>query len=215
MGHPENELIGGFIEMKKISSLLQNRMVWATGAALLAIVAAPAIVGLVLKALGWVHGASLHTWLLDVGQNMGSGGAAGSFGAGAAAGGQPGGKGSGNGGKGSGSGGKGSGSGGKGSGSGGKGSGSGSGPSRPGSPTSPTTPTYTPTVGNPTDPQSALSDPAFRQAQQQYMNQNPVTQTPAQPTGGPINIVSTAYHALENYLTQGQLGGSDFTGGDQ
>jgi hypothetical protein len=194
--------------MKKIWSLLQNRMVWTSGAALLAIVAAPAIVGLVLKALGWVHGASLHTWLLDVGQNMGSGGAAGSFGAGAAAGGQAGGKSPGNGGKGSGTGGKSPGTG-------GKGSGSGSGPSRPGSPTSPTMPTYTPTVGNPTDPQSALSDPAFRQAQQQYMNQNPITQTPTQPTGGSINVVYTLYHALENYLTQGQLGGTDFTGGDQ
>jgi hypothetical protein len=180
--------------MKNIRSLLQNEIVWTSAAALLAIVAAPAIVGLVLKALGWVHGASLHMWLLDVGQNMGSGGAAGSFGAGAAAGGQPGGKGSGNG---------------------GKGSGNGSGPSRPGSPTSPTTPTYTPTVGSPADPQSALSDPAFRQAQQQYMNQNPITQTPAQPTGGSTNIVNTLYHALQNYLTQGQLGGDDYTGADE
>jgi hypothetical protein len=30
-------------------------------------VAAPAIVGRVLKALGLVHDATLHTWLLDVG----------------------------------------------------------------------------------------------------------------------------------------------------
>ena len=201
--------------MKKIRSLLQHEIVWTSGVALLAIVAAPAIVVLVLKALGWVHGASLHTWLLDVGQNMGSDGAVGSFGAGAAAGGQAGGKSSGNGGKGSGNGGKGSGNGGKGSGKGGKGSGSGSGPSRPGSPTSPTMPTYTPTVGNPADPQSALSDPAFRQAQQQYMNQNPITQTPTQPTGGSTNIVNTLYHALQNYLTQGQLGGDDYTGGNE
>jgi hypothetical protein len=76
-------------------------------------------------------------------------------------------------------------------------------------------PTYTPTVGNPTDPQSALSDPAFRQAQQQYMNQNPITQTPTQPTGGSTNIVNTLYHALQNYLTQGQLGGDDYTGGNE
>jgi hypothetical protein len=60
--------------MKKIRSLLQHEIVWTSGVALLAIVAAPAIVVLVLKALGWVHGASLHTWLLDVGQNMGSDG---------------------------------------------------------------------------------------------------------------------------------------------
>jgi hypothetical protein len=152
--------------------------------ALLAIVAVPAVVGLVLKALGLMHGASLHTWLLDVGQNMGSGGANGAFGSAAATAGTPGGKGSGTGGKGSGSGSKG-----------------------PGSPTSPTMPTYTPTAGSPGDPQSALNDPAFRQAQQQYMNQNPITQTPSQPTSGSTNIVNTLYHALQNYLTQGQLGG--------
>ena len=51
--------------MKKIRSLLQHEIVWTSGVALLAIVAAPAIVVLVLKALGWVHGASLHTWLLE------------------------------------------------------------------------------------------------------------------------------------------------------
>jgi len=66
--------------MKKLWSLLQNRIVWSSGAALLFIVAALAMLGLVLKALGLVHGASLHTWLLDVGQNMGAGGAAGSLG---------------------------------------------------------------------------------------------------------------------------------------
>ena len=37
-------------------------------AALQAIVATPAIVGLMLKGLGLVHGAVLHTWLFDVGQ---------------------------------------------------------------------------------------------------------------------------------------------------
>ena len=79
MGHPEDEVIGS-TEMRKISSLLQNRIVWTSGAALLVIVAAPAMLGLALKALGLVHGASLYTWLLDVGQNMGAGGAAGAFG---------------------------------------------------------------------------------------------------------------------------------------
>ena len=53
--------------MKKIWSLLHQRIVWTIGAAVLAGVAVPAIVGLVLKALGLLHGASLHTWLLDVG----------------------------------------------------------------------------------------------------------------------------------------------------
>jgi hypothetical protein len=66
--------------MKKLWSLLQNRIVWSSGAALLFIVAAPAMLGLLLKVLGLVHGTSLHTWLLDVGQNMGAGGAAGAFG---------------------------------------------------------------------------------------------------------------------------------------
>lgn len=66
--------------MKKIWSLLHHRIVWTIVAALLAIVAVPAIVGLVLKALGLVHGSSLHSWLLDAGQNVDGGGAAGSFG---------------------------------------------------------------------------------------------------------------------------------------
>ena len=61
-------------------------MVWTISAALLAVVAVPAIVGLVLKALGLLHGASLHTWLLDVGGNVdGEGAIAGFFGAVAAA----------------------------------------------------------------------------------------------------------------------------------
>jgi hypothetical protein len=90
-GHSENEFIGWAIEMKKLWSLLQHRVVWTSGAALLVIVAAPAMVGLVLKALGLVHGASLHTWLFDVGQNMGADGAAGSLGStGACAAGDPG-----------------------------------------------------------------------------------------------------------------------------
>jgi hypothetical protein len=68
--------------MKKIWSLLHYRIVWTIGTALLAIVAVPAILVLVLKALGLAHGASLHSWLLDVGQNMGPMGAAGGAGAG-------------------------------------------------------------------------------------------------------------------------------------
>lgn len=75
--------------MKKIGLLLHHRIVGTIGAALLAGVAAPVLVGLVLKALGWLHGASLHTWLLDVGQNVTPIGAAGALGAGAAAGGGP------------------------------------------------------------------------------------------------------------------------------
>jgi hypothetical protein len=56
--------------MKRIRALLHHRIVRTTGAALLAIVAVPAIVGLVLKALGLLHGVSLHTWPLDVGHNV-------------------------------------------------------------------------------------------------------------------------------------------------
>jgi hypothetical protein len=56
--------------MNKLWSVFQHRIVWTSGAALLAIVAVPAI----------VHGASLHAWLFDVGQNMGADGAAGSLG---------------------------------------------------------------------------------------------------------------------------------------
>jgi hypothetical protein len=70
--------------MKKIWSLLHHRVVWTMGAALLAIVAVPAIVGLVLKALGLVHGASLHAWLHEPGQNVSFSAAVGSLGAGAA-----------------------------------------------------------------------------------------------------------------------------------
>lgn len=56
--------------MKKLWALFQHRIVWTSGVALLAIVAVPAILILVLKALGLVHGTSLHTWLLDVGQGV-------------------------------------------------------------------------------------------------------------------------------------------------
>jgi len=54
------------------------------GVALLVIVAMPAIVGLLMRALGLLHGASLPTWLLDVGHNSTGGGAAGGAGAAAA-----------------------------------------------------------------------------------------------------------------------------------
>jgi hypothetical protein len=71
--------------MHKIWSLISHRVVWTIGAAWLAGVAAQAVLGLVLKSLGLLHGASLHTWLLDVGHNMGPLGAAGGLGAAAAA----------------------------------------------------------------------------------------------------------------------------------
>ncbi len=81
--HSENEFVGGY-RVKKIWSVLHHRIVWMIGAALLAIVAVPAIVSLVLKALGLVHGASLHTWLHNVGLNVSFSAAVGSLGAGAA-----------------------------------------------------------------------------------------------------------------------------------
>lgn len=59
---------------------LPHRIVWMIAAALLAGTAAP-IIGLALKALGLIHGASLHTWLLDVGSNVDAGGATGAIGA--------------------------------------------------------------------------------------------------------------------------------------
>jgi hypothetical protein len=71
--------------MKKIWQLFDRRIVWTIGVALLAIAAVPALVDLVLKALGSVHGASLHTWLLDYSLNANGAGAAGAAGAGAAA----------------------------------------------------------------------------------------------------------------------------------
>ncbi len=88
-GHSGNNFIAEVNEMKKLSSLFQNKTVWTLCAALLAIVAVPPIVGLVLKVLASVHGASLHSWLFDVGQNMGSAGALGAAGAAAAAAGGP------------------------------------------------------------------------------------------------------------------------------
>jgi len=170
--------------MKKIWTLSHHRMVWTTGAVMLAIAAVPALVGLVLKTLGFVHGTSLHTWMLDVGQNLGASGAVGA--AGAAAAGKAGQKGSGKGGKGSGKG------------------GSGKGPVDPRGPdynnsNDPSPGNYTPTRG--TNP---LDDPAFKQAQQQFSNHNPQSNPSATPTPNPVN---TAYKALQNYLSQGQLGG--------
>jgi hypothetical protein len=170
--------------MKKSLDAFPSQMVWTTGAVMVAISAIPAIVGLVLKILGLMHGASLHTWLLDVGQNLGASGAMGA--AGAAAAGKAGHKGSGKGEKG-----------------GGKG-GSGKGPVDPRGPdynnsNDPNPGNYTPARG--TNP---LDDPAFKQAQQQFLNHNPQSITSPTPTPNPVN---TAYRALQNYLSQGQLGG--------
>jgi hypothetical protein len=68
------------------TTIRDHGFVWAIGRALLAGIAVPVIVGLVLKALGLIHGASLHTWLLDTGRNVDASGFWGSLGAGAAAG---------------------------------------------------------------------------------------------------------------------------------
>jgi hypothetical protein len=73
--------------MKKLCSHFQHRIVWTASAALLAMVAGPAVLVLVLKALGIVHGTSLHTWLLDVPLNVDGSGAAGAGGAAAGSGG--------------------------------------------------------------------------------------------------------------------------------
>jgi hypothetical protein len=75
--------------MKTFRWLWHHRTVRTIAGALLAGVSLPVLVGLVLKALGLHHGVSLHTWLLDVQQNLGSGGALGGFGAGAAGAGGP------------------------------------------------------------------------------------------------------------------------------
>lgn len=75
--------------MKKIWPFLQDKIVRTIGAALLGGVVAPVIVGLVLKTLGLLHGATLHGWLLDVGQNVTPLGAAGGAAAGAAGAGGP------------------------------------------------------------------------------------------------------------------------------
>lgn len=68
---------------------LHHRTIWTTARALLAGVYVPVMVTLMLKSLGLLHSVSLPTWLLDVQQNLGWGGALGSFGAGAAAAGGP------------------------------------------------------------------------------------------------------------------------------
>jgi hypothetical protein len=86
-GHAESEFIGGVIEMKKLRSLLQHRIVLTTGRALLAFIAVAMIADLLLRAMGLVQCASPHTWLLDVQQNLGADGAAGAAGAAAASGG--------------------------------------------------------------------------------------------------------------------------------
>jgi hypothetical protein len=196
--------IGWAIEMKKFWSLLQNRMVWTTAAALLTIVALPAIFILVLKALGFVHGASPHTWLLDSELNVPRHGLWG--GAGSGLGGRFGHKGPGKGGKG-----------GKGVGKGGSGSGPGSGPSGPSGPSTSSGPVspvdnkylgnrgrdpspgyYTPTPGYTGPP---ADDPAFKQAQQQLKGENPQMNddTPPPPSASP-NPVYLFYQALVSHL---------------
>jgi len=75
--------------MKKTWSFLNHRTAWMMAGAVLAVVAIPIAIDAVLKALGWIHGASLPTWLLDVGQNVPPIGAAGGLGAGAAGAGAP------------------------------------------------------------------------------------------------------------------------------
>jgi hypothetical protein len=79
----QNEVTGGPRELKKFWRPLHHRIVWVIAGALLAVIAAPVIAGFVLKALGLIHGASLHTWLLDVSSNVNAGGASGALGAGA------------------------------------------------------------------------------------------------------------------------------------
>jgi hypothetical protein len=75
--------------MKRFRWLLHHRTVRTIARALLAGVSLPVMVGLVLKALGLLHGTSLPTWLLDVQQNLGFDGALGALGAGAAGAGGP------------------------------------------------------------------------------------------------------------------------------
>jgi hypothetical protein len=76
--------------MKKIRSLLHHSVLWSFAAALLAIIAVPAFfVAVVLKLLALAHGLSAHSWLLDVGQNVPLGGAAGGGPAGGAGSGDP------------------------------------------------------------------------------------------------------------------------------
>lgn len=79
----------GGIEMKKPRPLLPHRIVWTTGRAFLATIAVAVIVDLILRALGLLRSVSLPTWLLDVQQNLGWGGALGAVGAGAAGAGGP------------------------------------------------------------------------------------------------------------------------------
>lgn len=74
--------------MKKFWRLLHYRIAWTIAGALAGVVV-PAILVLVLKGLGLVHGPSLHAWLLDVGHHVKPLGAAGGVGAGAGASGNP------------------------------------------------------------------------------------------------------------------------------
>ncbi len=84
-----NEIAGESVRMKKHWWPGQRGIVYAIGGAVAAAIAAPVMVGLALKALGLLHGGSLHAWLQDVGHNLPPIGAAGGAGAGAGAGGEP------------------------------------------------------------------------------------------------------------------------------
>ena len=72
--------------MKKLRQFWRYRITQLIGGALLVGVVLPFIAGLVLKAFGFLHGTSLHSWLLDVGHHIPPLGAAGGTGAGAGAG---------------------------------------------------------------------------------------------------------------------------------
>src|ERR1700676_4676066 len=72
--------------MKKLRQFWRYRITQLIGGALLVGAVLPFIAGLVLKVFGFLHGTSLHSWLLDVGHHIPPLGAAGGAGAGAGAG---------------------------------------------------------------------------------------------------------------------------------
>jgi len=72
--------------MKKLRQFWRYRITQLIGGALLVGAVLPFIAGLVLKVFGFLHGTSLHSWLLDVGHHIPPLGAAGGAGAGGAAG---------------------------------------------------------------------------------------------------------------------------------
>ena len=71
--------------MKKLRQFWRYRITQLIGGALLVGAVLPFIAGLVLKVFGFLHGTSLHSWLLDVGHHIPPLGAAGGAGAGAGA----------------------------------------------------------------------------------------------------------------------------------